>query len=138
MQLFWEWRIEEADDVEELKEFGWWVKDGFFDNEKMLINALRTAEKSRGVLEGDHWIVKCLAKLTPEYPLLCARILNLMVRAKDTSGHFLFVYGSEVQQILSNIFRTKNKNAEKVGDQIIDHLTKLGFEKFRFVKQQLS
>jgi hypothetical protein len=36
LEDFWEWRLRESKDPEELREFGWWAWPGIFDNNWML------------------------------------------------------------------------------------------------------
>ncbi len=134
MQNFWEWRLRENSSVDELKEFGWWVKENFFDNEWMLERLLEIVKVTCGVLEGEHWAIKTLSKLSKDFPLLCADITNLLIRAGDRHNRYLFIYEEEIQNILNNVFRSGDKDAEKIGEQALDFLTKMGFEKFRYIK----
>ena len=59
-----------------------------------------------------------------------------MVRSRDAREQFLFVYEKEVEETLNGIFKSKIPEAIKVADQVVDFLTKMGFERFRFLKGQ--
>lgn len=138
MQKFWAWRLKESTNIEELKEFGWWAKEDFFDNQWFLESLLETVRITKGVLEGENWVIKTLSKLSKDYPLLCANILNIIIRPQDPQNYFLSVYEEEIKNTLVNIFRVGNKSAKKIGDQIVDFLTKMGFENIRYIKDNLK
>jgi len=72
--------------------------------------------------------------LSKEYPLLCAKILNIIIRTQESKNYLLSVYEKEIKNTLTNIFGVGDKSAEKIGDKIVDFLTKMGFEKFRYIK----
>jgi hypothetical protein len=134
MQRFWEWRLKESVNVEELKEFGWWAKENFFDNQWLLKSLLQTVKITRGIIEGEHWVVKALSKLSREYPLLCAEILNIIIRTPDPQTYLISAYKREIKNILTNVFGEGDRSAEEIGDQVVDFLTKMGLEELRYVK----
>jgi hypothetical protein len=138
LKKIWEARLKADTSTEELKEFGWWSKAGFFDDEWYVNQLLKTAEKTQGTLEGDHWIGIALSKIAHRFPVQSAKILNLLVRSENTRGHFTFVYENEITEILKSVFESKVPEAEKIGDMVVDYLTKMGFEKFRFIKKPKS
>jgi len=61
--------------TEELKEFGWWSKAGFFDDEWYVNQLLKTAEKTQGTLEGDHWVGISLSKIANRFPIQKQRFI---------------------------------------------------------------
>jgi hypothetical protein len=133
LQEFWEWRLKESKDAEELKEFGWWVRDGKFNDEWMLERLIETLVKTGGDIEGFHVLRELLA-LAVRQPQLCAQALALIVLSKSadrlTLGH-----DEDIPRILAALYSTGDAGATNIAEKIIDHLTKLGFETFRTIPQ---
>jgi hypothetical protein len=49
LQEFWEWRLTESRDADELKEFGRWVRAGKFNDSWMLARLIETLKKTGGI-----------------------------------------------------------------------------------------
>ena len=132
LQEFWEWRLKDSKDVEELKQFGWWVRDGKFKDEWMLERLIETLEKTGGDIDPDFQVLCVLVSLARTHPRLCAQALSLIVRSRSadrvTLGH-----DESLPGILDAIFSTGDAAAVGIAEKIIDHLTKLGFENFRII-----
>jgi|CZKX01.1.fsa_nt_gi hypothetical protein len=134
LQEFWEWRLKDSKDAEELKEFGWWVREGKFNDEWMLDRLIDTLEKTGGDIEADFHVLSVLLALAVRHPQLCAKALSLIVRSRSadrlTLGH-----DENIPRILTALYSTEDAAAIAIAENIIDHLTKLGFETFREIPQ---
>lgn len=137
IKKIWIERLKTSKSSGELKEFGWWAKENFFNNEWMLSQLLKTVKITKGEIEGDHWVIKTLNKLSIEYPLLCIEILDLIIRNKDNRRHTPAVYRKEIEAIISNVFKSENQQAKKICNKSIDYLTKMGFENLRHIASSI-
>jgi len=134
MKEFWTWRNSTSKDIEEMKEFGWWVKGGFFEDKWMLEQLVRTLEITEGEIEAEHKVLATLARTSREFPYLSAKALKPIVFNRTKERHFLSVYKKEAKETLESIFRSGDVEAIKLGEQIVDRLTKLGLEEMRYVR----
>jgi hypothetical protein len=132
LQEFWEWRLRVTKDAEELQEFGWWVKDGYFDDKWMLERLIETLTKTEGALAADFYALEALAKLAPIYPELCARALSLIVKSRSTD-RWTMADRKEISSILTTVHTNADPDINELAANIIDHLTKLGFESYRAI-----
>jgi hypothetical protein len=128
LQKFWEWRLKESDAPSELREFGWWAKEGKFNNKWMLEQLLKTVEKTKGDVNGEFIVMHSLDILAPEYPLLSAKILKLIFASTSRRDRYVFLHVAELRSALIKILKTNNDEAKKVAHQTIDYLLKLGVE----------
>lgn len=117
-----------------MKEFGWWVRDGKFNDEWMLERLIETLEKTGGDIEADFHVLSVLLTLAVKHPQLCAQALSLIVRSRSadrlTLGH-----DENIPRILASLYSTGDAEAIGLAENIIDHLTKLGFENYRTIPQ---
>lgn len=132
LQEFWEWRLKDTKDIEELKEFGWWVRAGRFNDEWMLERLIDTLGKTGGALEVDFEALSTLSALASDHPLLCARALSLIVLSKS-ADRLMLGYNDDLREALSRLYSTANADAIVIAEKVIDHLTKLGFETYRTI-----
>lgn len=128
LQKFWEWRLKESDAPSELREFGWWTKEGKFNNKWMLEQLLKTVEKTKGDVNGEFIVMHSLDTLASEYPLLCAKILKLIFASTSRRDRYVFLHVAELRSALIKILKTDTEEAKKVAHQTIDYLLKLGVE----------
>lgn len=130
LQEFWEWRLAESGDREELQEFGWWIRAGRFDDEWMLGRLVDTLNKSEGAIEADISVMNALSELAPKYPKLCAEVLTRIVKSRFTE-RWMLGSGGKAQHILTDVYNSQSEETRKMALHLIDHLTKLGFEQYR-------
>jgi hypothetical protein len=130
LQEFWEWRLADSKDAEELREFGWWVKEGKFSDEWMLQRLIGTLKKTEGAIEADNFVLDALADLASPHPLLCGQALMLIVKSRHTE-RWILGPGSRIQDILTTLYSKPAAEERHLAVQIIDYLTKLGFEAYR-------
>jgi hypothetical protein len=132
LQEFWEWRLAASKDVEELKEFGWWVRGGSFNDRWMLERLIETLQKTCGVIEAVFLVLPALSAVASKHPSLCARALSLIVKSRSadrlTLGH-----SKDIEQILSILYSGADAEALSSAEGVIDHLTKMGFEHYRSI-----
>jgi hypothetical protein len=137
LQEFWEWRLRDSKDIEELREFGWWVVGDKFNPEWMLQHFIETLQKTAGEVEADFHVLATLAGLSKAHPLLCSQALLLIVRCRKvnrvTLGH-----GDDIEAILKRIQSSENDDAKSQAAIIVDHLTKLGFERYRSIFERAT
>ena len=131
LQQFWEWRLSETMDVEELREFGWWVKDAYFDDKWMLERLIQTLTKTRGAIAAEFYVLQTLATLAPAYPELCVRALDLIVTSRSMN-RWAMADRPEIRRILNTACGETDVERE-IAAHVIDHLTKLGFESYRSI-----
>ena len=132
LQEFWEWRLADSKDREELQEFGWWVAAGKFSDEWMLERLIETLQKSEGAVEADTYVFDALSALAAAHPRLCGEALMLIVKSRYTER--LMLYSSaKVQHILATMHGHADDGSRDLAVRIIDHLTKLGFEDYRHI-----
>ena len=134
LQQFWEWRLKESKDTEELKEFGWWVREGNFNDEWVLQRLIDTLVKTDGDVAMDFQVLDALLVLAPRHPLLCAKALSLMVRSRS-ADRLMLGHNEDIPRILEALYSTEDAEATSVAENVIDHLTKLGFETYRTISQ---
>ena len=130
LRSFWEWRLAESDDTEELANFGWWVRPGRFDDQWQLQMLEGTLKKTKGVIQPDFEVLKALSVMATARPLEVARVLDLLVGSAGAQRRLLW-NTSEIQDVLSKVRETNDPNIIRQTDAIADYLTKLGFESYR-------
>jgi hypothetical protein len=134
LQEFWEWRLADSKDVEELKEFGWWVADGRFNDEWMLERLIETLHKTRGVIDAAFHVLAALSALASRYPVPTARALSLIVKSRS-ADRLMLGHNENIGGILSTLYSSADAQAIELAESVIDHLTKLGFERYRSIPE---
>jgi hypothetical protein len=134
LQEFWEWRLADSKDVEELKEFGWWVADGRFNDEWMLERLIETLHKTRGVIDAAFHVLAALSALALPYPVPTARALSLIVKSRS-ADRLMLGHNENIEGILSTLYSSADAQAIELAESVIDHLTKLGFERYRSIPE---
>jgi hypothetical protein len=132
LQEFWEWRLKESKDLEELKEFGWWVNEGTFNDEWMLSRLIETLSKTDGQIEADFQVLPVLLSLTRQHPLLCGRALSLIVYSR-TADRYLLGHNDDLRRIVEALYSTRDEQAIRIAEKLVDYMTKLGFEAYRHI-----
>jgi len=120
------WRLKEATSTEELKEFGFWIKDGFFNNKWLLEVLIGILKKTNGLIESDFRIAEFLKSNAIKYPKLVADTLLLLVKARRKYRDFHLMREGEIKSILSELNKSDNASIKDISNKIIDHLMKLG------------
>jgi hypothetical protein len=132
LQEFWEWRLSESQDSDELRQFGWWIRVDAFDNGWMLARLKETLDKTNGAIEMEHIVLSTLASLALEYPELCSDILALLVPSKHTR-RLMLGHNDDLWNCMLQLRNSGNEAAIRKTETVIDYLLKLGFEKFRAI-----
>ena len=130
LQDFWEWRLKDSKDREELQEFGWWIKASFFDDQWMLERLVETLHKTDGEIVADTLVLEALAALTSNYPRLCGLALLAIVKSRN-ARRWMLGSDKDVRHILVTLCPKPASENWDLGLRIVDHLTKLGFEEYR-------
>ena len=117
-----------------LREFGWWVADGRFNDEWMLERLIETLHKTSGVIEVAFQVLAALSALASRHPMLCARALSLIVKSRS-ADRLILGHNENIEGILSTLYSSADAHAIEVAESVIDHLTKLGFERYRSIPE---
>jgi hypothetical protein len=133
LQQFWDWRLEESKEAEELCVFGWWVRKGKFDNRWLLDRLLKTLEKTGGAINGGVNVMAMLRDFSSEAPDLCVHALELLAKSRAVDRGTLIVHEGDIKAILSRARACGDRDSAARAERIIDHLTKLGFETYRSI-----
>lgn len=131
LKLFWEKRLKESRSVEELKEFGWWLRADFFDNEWMLKNLLETLKQTKGIIDPDYRTLETLDDLAEKYPLLVPQCLLEIVKAQYQDKFLRLTRESSILSIVQKLYRNDDEKVRKIIAQVCDHMLKLGNNDFR-------
>lgn len=131
LKTFWENRLKESRNVEELKEFGWWMRVDFFDNEWMLKNLLETLNQTRGVIDPDYRTLEILDELAEKYPILAAQCLLKIVKAQYQDRFLRLTREKNILSIVRKLYRNENDEVSKIISQVSDHMLSLGDNDFR-------
>ena len=136
MKEFWEWRIEKSNSSSELEDFGWWIKEDFFDNKWMLEMLVKTLEKTNGYIEADFRVIEALDKLSKNYPELVAKALLLCVKTRNYEHRSMLLLSNEkIKSIVAVLFQYENEEVSILVEEIIDNLLKLGEEEYLIFKK---
>lgn len=136
LKEFWEWRLSETSSTEELQEFGWWATQNKFETQWFLERLIETLDKTNGVVEAAFRVIDALDAIAKDYPLPCIKALDLIIRCRNNKGIFFHAQNDKMRNILSNAYQSGNPDALKIADRLLDHVAKLGFEDFRFVRNR--
>jgi hypothetical protein len=136
LKKLWELRLKSTNNAEELKNFGWWIRPGAFDDKWMLDMLLRTLEVTKGEVAGEHLVIKALNKLAPVHPLLVAKILMLIVKSTANKNYTLQVYREEVRDALRAVLDSRITEAKSIGQKILDYLLRLGLTEFKVLTEK--
>jgi len=138
IKQLWEDRLGSSKSTQELENFGYWINTDLFEKEWLLSMLTQTIEKTDGKIEDRHLVYKALLKLTDLFLVDCAKILNTLVRTEQSDIRQINYIGIEektIKQILTKVYMSNNDEALKYADKAIEYMTKLGFEKFRFINK---
>jgi hypothetical protein len=131
IQELWELRINESECVEELSEFGWWVKPGYFSDDWMLEMLFRTLNKTNGIIEPDFRVLETLKKLASKYPLLVAQCLQKIVKAKHQDQFQHMMRKEDVKNIIEQLYSNSDEQVRVIISQISDQMLRMGNNDFR-------
>ena len=132
LHKFWEWRLSVSRNLEELREFGWWIQPDRFDNEWMLDKLLRTLKITNGDINPQFTVLQVIAALSKDYSLTSVRILECIVRSR-AADRLLLMHNESLFDALSRIRAFGNSEAVGAVELLVDYLTKLGFESYRTI-----
>ncbi|MDX9971041.1 MAG: hypothetical protein RBS56_04020 [Candidatus Gracilibacteria bacterium] len=131
LKLFWENRLKESRSVEELKEFGWWLRVDFFDNKWMLENLLETLDQTKGIIDPDYRTMETLENLSEKHPLLVAQCLLKIVKAQYQDRFLRLTRDKSILSIVQKLYRNEDDEVKKIIAQVSDHMLRLGNNDFR-------
>jgi hypothetical protein len=128
---FWSKRVEESDTVEELTEFGWWVRTDYFDDNWMLEILLKTLEKTKGIIDYNYKVLETLDVLAEAHSLLVAQCLVLIVKAKYQDRFLQMSREASVKTITERLYLHGDSQVRNLIQQVVDQMLRLGNNDFR-------
>lgn len=131
LKIFWQNRLKESRNIEELKEFGWWVRVDFFDNGWMLQNLLETLNQTKGIIDPDYRTLEVLDKLAEKHPMLVVQCLLKIVRAQYQDKFLRLSREESVLSIVQKLYRNEDEKVSKIISLVSDHMLRLGNNDFR-------
>ncbi len=93
-----------------------------------------TLQKTGGAIAADFYALEALANLAPTYPELCVRALSLIVKSRSMD-RWAMADRKEISSILATVHGNTDADIKELAANVIDHLTKLGFESYRSILQ---
>lgn len=134
MKKLWEDRVDAVTTsreagTEELQEFGSWFVSGKFEDDwsiQQLLTALALSHR----VELDFMVVDRLAEFAAARPLECVKALR-MIAESDDKGWTISGWSDKARDILSIARRSKNRDARREADALINYLGSLGYFDFR-------
>lgn len=130
LKEFWEWRLKESTDHDELKEFGYWAAKDLFENDwtaKMLISTL---EKTGGDIDGDLLVFDFFRDVVDEIPDLVGTALDKVLTKRLRTGQYMY-RKADLKGILSTILIKGSPESVKIAQKIQDFLLKMGYSEFK-------
>ncbi len=127
---FWEWRLIGSNSIDELKEFGWWIKKDIFDNEWLLKRLHETLLKTKSIISAEIEVIEELLKFVDEYPLQTSEVLYFMIKSKNPEMHYMILEGT-VKKLITKLNSCKIEEVKKTTEKTVDYLISLGFEDFK-------
>ncbi len=131
LKLFWEKRLKECRSVEELKEFGEWLRVDFFDNKWMLENLLETLKQTKGIINPEYHTLDMLDELSEKHPLLISKCLLKIVKAQYQDRFLRLTREKSVLSIVEKLYRNDDNEVRKLIAKVCDHMLRLGNNDFR-------
>ena len=136
LQEFWEWRIAQSSDIEELKEFGFWIdrhQQETFDAKWWTTQILRTLEKTKGVLSWEYGLTQSLQKFAEQCPENTTKILDLILN-KSPQQEYLWAFDKNILPVLK--FLSENPKTKSEIEKIADKLILRGLWKAKEIFQK--
>jgi len=130
LQQFWDWRLNESKDSDELRAFGCWAMSDKFHQKWLVEHLTATLKKTGGVVDQEFSVLTRLRTEATQYPVLCTNALELLVKAKS-ADRIMLGHNEEIREILTAAFGSTEPKAIAQAKRIIDYLTRLGFENYR-------
>lgn len=131
LKSFWVLRLQDSHFLAELKEFGWWVKVGYFDDQWMLTMLLATLTTTQGIIDPNYRVLEALEQLASTYPLLVSQCLLKMVKAQYQDRFLQMTNESHIINIVKQLHQNDDKRVRDIIIQISDQMLRLGNDDFR-------
>jgi hypothetical protein len=132
----WEWRLERladspsAEDIQELRGFGWVFAVDRFDARRSLDLLVRTLHVTGGLTDWDGGVVERLGKLATEYPYDAAESLAILVFARRDPWE-LWAFRKAAHPILATAMESGDPAARETAIRCINELGAKGMDDFR-------
>jgi DNA-binding MarR family transcriptional regulator len=132
LKKFWEKRLDATSDIEELRNFGWWAKTNYFDNEWLLKMLQKTITKTNGIIEGEFKVLEVFDQLASLDPKAVSESLHLMMKNRENLGRTVFVYKDKIRNIVSKLMSANDEHVSKIARAMINNIfLPLGLMDFR-------
>lgn len=131
LKSFWNMRLKEDGSLEELKEFGWWIKAGYFDDQWMLKMLLATLTKTKGIIDPNFRVLEVLEQLADTHSRLVSQCLLKMVKAQYQDRFLQLTRESHIINIVKQLYQNRDEQVRDTIVQISDQMLRLGNDDFR-------
>ncbi len=135
LQILWDKRIEEVDNLEdktELGSFGYWFFPGGYDT-NWEIDTLEKVLSRISTLDNDNDVVERLAKLASDMPVKTVECLNLMVKGakgiEETSN--IYLWRDHAKKIIEIARESPENKARKIAEEAANYFVTLGCYDFK-------
>lgn len=141
VRVFWDWALDHCDELDALKEFGFWMKaeDGVFESKWLAKHIVKTLEKTGGDIRWELSMMQSLPDLARIAPEDALRILRLYLAApqipKDNPRAWLYV-NDELISIFKILY--ENQGTKNHTEQLINELLPRGNGQFWRLKEVLE
>lgn len=111
----WEWIINNCQEKDVFKEFGFWIKPEVFDLNWLAQKTLTSLEKTSGIIEWEYDLVKSAIKLAERAPKEMLKITELvLLEGVIKSNSKLYHLDQEWEEVLQILYQNPStkKNAE--------------------------
>ena len=135
LQILWDKRIEEVDNLEdktELGSFGYWFFPGGYDT-NWEIDTLKKVLSRISTLDNDNDVIERLAKLASDMPVKTVECLNLMVKGakgiEETSN--IYWWRDDAKKIIEVARESPENKARKIAEEAANYFVTLGCYDFK-------
>ena len=135
LQILWDKRIKEVDNLEdktELGSFGYWFFPGGYDT-NWEIDTLEKVLSRISTLDNDDCVVERLAELASDMPLKTVECLNLMVKGakgiEETSN--IYWWRDDAKKIIEVARESSENKARKIAEEAANYFAALGYDDFK-------
>lgn len=117
------------EDIQEFKEFSWWVSADCFDT-KWSLGILTEALKLGCDIDGDHLVLEKYLTIASTYPLEVVTTLELMVE-NDKKGWGVPTWGEDLRNVIQQVLNSKNDEAITKAKEFIQRLVAKGNPQYK-------
>ena len=140
---FWDWLLKEQEEQNVYKEFGLWIwpEKGIFDPAWLAQRVRQTLEKTNGLLEWQHDLIKAapqMAQAAPEETLEIARLYLLEGGVRSSDQETIWLWDSDNKWVEAFGILARNPKFSVATTAVINQLIREGGRTFWLLKKVLT